>query len=58
MSFMAAVFTRRKRSEVMARIQSRGNKQTEVALLNLFRLHKTTDWRRHLSLPGRPDFTF
>jgi DNA mismatch endonuclease, patch repair protein len=55
---MADVFTVEKRSLVMAAIRGRGNKDTEVRLMRLFRLHKIAGWRRHMSLPGRPDFTF
>src|SRR5260221_2124855 len=42
------VFTKSKRSEVMSRIRSRGNKDTEVALAKLLRTHKISGWRRHL----------
>ncbi len=34
----------------MARIRSRGNAATEVALAKLFRRHKITGWRRHVKL--------
>ena len=47
---MADVFSKKKRSEVMARIRSRGNQATEVALAKLFRRHQITGWRRHLKL--------
>ena len=47
---MADVFSKKKRSEVMARIRSRGNAATELALAKLFRRHKITGWRRHLKL--------
>jgi DNA mismatch endonuclease, patch repair protein len=50
---MPDVFTKAKRSEVMSRIRSRGNKDTEVALAKLFRRHKITGWRRHLEIRGR-----
>jgi DNA mismatch endonuclease (patch repair protein) len=40
------VFTKRKRSEVMSRIRSRGNKETEIALAKLFRTAGITGWRR------------
>lgn len=46
------------RSEFMARIRSRGNQRTEIAMIALFRLHGITGWRRHQPLPGRPDFIF
>jgi DNA mismatch endonuclease (patch repair protein) len=47
---MADVFTKAKRSAVMSRIRSRGNKDTEVALMELFRRHKITGWRRQINL--------
>jgi DNA mismatch endonuclease (patch repair protein) len=47
---MPDVFSKAKRSEVMSRIRSRGNKDTEVALAKLFRRHKITGWRRQLKL--------
>ena len=47
---MPDIFTKAKRSEVMARIRSRGNKDTELALVRVFRAHGITGWRRQLSL--------
>jgi DNA mismatch endonuclease, patch repair protein len=44
------VFTKSKRSEVMSRIRSRGNKATELALMRLFRMERITGWRRHLAI--------
>lgn len=55
---MADVFTKAKRSEVMSRIRSSGNKETELAMIKLFRKHKITGWRRHYPLFGKPDFVF
>ena len=65
---MADVFTRAKRSEVMSRIRSRGNRDTELALANLLRAHHITGWRRHFEIRKaesgkqkfkvRPDFVF
>jgi len=52
------VFTEEKRSEVMARIRGKGNKDTEVALAKLFRANGITGWRRHYPITGRPDFAF
>ena len=52
------VFTKAKRSEVMSRIRGRGNKDTELVLAKLLRAAGITGWRRHVALPGRPDFTF
>ncbi len=36
---MAAIWTKAKRSEVMARIRGRGNRTTEVRLAAIFRAH-------------------
>ena len=55
---MTDVFTKEKRSEVMSRIRSRGNKKTELALATTFRRRGITGWRRNQPLFGRPDFTF
>jgi DNA mismatch endonuclease (patch repair protein) len=48
----ADVFTKQKRSEVMARIRSRGNRDTELALARLLRAHGITGWRRHVEVRG------
>ncbi|HEX7470251.1 MAG TPA: very short patch repair endonuclease [Verrucomicrobiae bacterium] len=43
---MPDVFTKAKRSEIMSRIRSRGNKNTELALAKLRRRNRITGWRR------------
>jgi DNA mismatch endonuclease, patch repair protein len=55
---MADVFSKQKRSRVMAAIRSKGNKDTELRLVVIFRAAGITGWRRHCPLPGRPDFIF
>jgi len=55
---MADIFSRKKRSAVMAAIRGSGNKATELRLIALFREHGITGWRRGSRLPGRPDFVF
>jgi DNA mismatch endonuclease, patch repair protein len=55
---MSDVFTKEKRSNVMSRIRGHGNKDTELALMKLFRLHGITAWRRRQPVFGKPDFTF
>jgi DNA mismatch endonuclease (patch repair protein) len=55
---MADIWSKAKRSEVMARIRGTGNRTTELRLASLLRAHGLTGWRRHLPLPGRPDFAF
>lgn len=55
---MSDVFSIRKRSEVMSRIRSSGNKDTELALVRLFRNEGISGWRRRWPLTGKPDFVF
>ena len=55
---MADVFSKPRRSEIMSRVRSKGNKLTEVALARLFRANRITGWRRHYPVTGRPDFAF
>jgi DNA mismatch endonuclease (patch repair protein) len=52
------VFTKKKRSQVMAAIRSRGNKDTELKLASILRAAGITGWRRHQRILGRPDFVF
>ena len=47
---MADVFSKRKRSEVMSRIRSRGNKDTELAPARLLRANGISGWRRHVQV--------
>ena len=55
---MPDVFTKTKRSQVMSLIRGRGNKETELALMQLFRRQGITGWRRHLPIFGKPEFVF
>ena len=55
---MPDVFTKAKRSAVMARIRSRGNKATELRMIALFRAEGITGWRRNARVFGKPDFVF
>jgi DNA mismatch endonuclease, patch repair protein len=56
---MSDVFSKKKRSEVMARIRGKGNKSTELFLARLLRKNKVTGWRRHAKrIMGRPDFSW
>ena len=65
---MADIFTKAKRSFVMSRIRSRGNKDTELALAKLLRKNKISGWRRQQEVriqkpearifKVRPDFIF
>ena len=51
---MADVFSKKKRSEVMSRIRSRGNKDTELALAKILRRHGIKGWRRHIQINTSP----
>ncbi len=55
---MADIFTKAKRSAVMAAIRSRGNKATELRMIALMRANGITGWRRGVLLRGKPDFVF
>ena len=47
---MADIFSKAKRSEVMSRIRSRGNKDTEGAMVLLLRAAGITGWNRHFEI--------
>ena len=69
---MPDIFTKRKRSDVMSRIRSTGNKGTELRLIQIFRANGIPGWRRGRVIRGqksegrdrgkafsvRPDFVF
>ena len=55
---MTDVFTKQKRSEVMSRIKGKGNKDTELLMIQILRNHHISGWRRNYGLLGKPDFVF
>lgn len=55
---MADWLTPEQRSRNMASIRSKGNATTEQAFLSLLRKSGISKWRRHVKLPGKPDFAF
>lgn len=55
---MADIFSKKKRSQVMAAIRSTHNRSTEIKLATILRTNKISGWRRHLQIVGRPDFVF
>ena len=55
---MSDVFSKEKRSQVMSRIRGKGNKETELALIDIFREYYITGWRRNQPVFGKPDFVF
>ena len=55
---MTDTFTKEERSSIMRKIKSRGNKSTEIKLIELFKANRITGWRRYYTLFGYPDFVF
>jgi len=55
---MADVFSKKKRSQVMSAIRSKGNKATELKLASILRARGFRGWRRHQRVFGNPDFVF
>ncbi|MGI9306607.1 MAG: very short patch repair endonuclease [Gammaproteobacteria bacterium] len=54
----ADVFTPEKRSWVMSRVRSSGNKSTELRFAGILRREKICGWRRKFPAFGKPDFVF
>lgn len=42
----------------MRAVKSRGNKSTELKLIEIFKVEKIVGWRRNYKLFGKPDFVF
>jgi DNA mismatch endonuclease (patch repair protein) len=55
---MRDFFSPKERSRLMSRIRGRANISTELKIAGILRAAGIKGWRRHLPLPGRPDFTF
>ena len=55
---MSDVFTKQKRSDVMSKIRGKGNKDTELVMIQIFKEFHIKGWRRNRPLVGKPDFTF
>ncbi len=55
---MPDFLTPKQRSRLMSTIRGRANISTELKIAGILRAAGIKGWRRHLSLPGRPDFTF
>lgn len=54
----ADIFSQTKRSEVMSAVRGKGNRSTELRLVEIFRAQKITGWRRHAKVFGSPDIVF
>ena len=46
------------RSALMSRVRSRGNRSTELKLIQWFRRSRIRGWRRRQKVYGHPDFVF
>ena len=55
---MADVFDDAKRSDIMKRVKSKGNKSTETKLIEIFGELGIKGWRRNYLVKGHPDFVF
>jgi DNA mismatch endonuclease (patch repair protein) len=55
---MRDFFSPAERSKLMSRIRGRANVSTELKIAGVLRAAGIRGWRRHLPLPGCPDFTF
>ncbi len=55
---MRTTFGGLSRSELMSRIQSRGNITTEIRMIKLLKQAGLKGWRRHAKLLGKPDFVW
>ena len=55
---MVDVYSKEKRSWLMGRVRSTGNKSTEGKLIELFKRNRLTGWRRRYPIFGKPDVTF
>lgn len=55
---MPDVYDKDKRSAVMRSVRSKGNKSTELKLIEIFHELGITGWRRGYPVKGHPDFVF
>lgn len=55
---MADVFDKEMRSNIMQKVRSKGNKSTELKLIQVFREMEISGWKRNYPVKGHPDFVF
>lgn len=55
---MPDVYDKATRSAVMSKVRSKGNKSTELRLIEVFNEYGITGWRRNYPVKGHPDFVF
>jgi len=52
------VYNKATRSAVMSKVRSKGNKSTELRLIEIFHSQGIIGWRRNYPVKGHPDFIF
>jgi DNA mismatch endonuclease (patch repair protein) len=55
---MTDIFSKDKRFQIMHSNKRRGNKSTELKLIEIFKKNGVKGWRRRFKLFGSPDFVF
>ena len=55
---MTDVYDKKNRSLVMSKVRSKGNKSTELRLIEIFRSQGIKGWQRNYRVKGHPDFVF
>ncbi|WP_319405498.1 very short patch repair endonuclease [uncultured Desulfosarcina sp.] len=55
---MVDIYGKDKRSDIMSRVRSSGNKATEIKMIKIFKELGIKGWRRKIPISGKPDFTF
>jgi DNA mismatch endonuclease, patch repair protein len=55
---MADVFSKEQRSQIMRQVKRNFNKSTELRLIQFFKIHLISGWRRNYKIYGKPDFVF
>lgn len=58
MILLADVFDENTRSAVMRKVRGKGNKSTELKLIELFKQNGIVGWKREYRVKGHPDFVF
>lgn len=55
---MSDIFSSEKRSSIMSKVRSKGNKSTELKLIQYFKENDIHGWKRGYNVKGHPDFVF
>lgn len=55
---LSDIFDKSNRLEIMRKVKGRGNKSTEMRLIQIFLDNRITGWRHNYSVKEHPDFVF